>query len=991
MGIIGQILDLIRFQDLALVVLDEDDMASDSDQHVPTQQSVKAYVDANSGALPAPQEYDAANNVPDLDVSPSGINARDLYYVTVAGVFFTEQMEVGDQLVAKIDNPTTLDDWIRSERNLNQATETVLGSISLATQPEADAGTNDLKAMTPLKSSKFALYDGRDTEANILALSATTHLGEIWWSTDTKKAFKAITDLSAVDAWQGLSIEYDATSDAFSLPATQDGQTQDVGRETFFLGFNNDASGATALDPKVWLNIGGALVADPRFKNCVKPIADDLTDGSNYGVNTTAFSPGDKGKITRWGDLNNVNTSAWGTDDILFVDPTTPGDLTNVKPVNNAFVVGRVDKVHATEGIIFVDSSGINADVAGVGLAQKRSFFTGQTIVLGAGTFYEALQEDEGSIASVTETAVVPDDSIVGISQDHVTIAAPVATLLVAGLRDGQLDISIDTTSSQERVYIESYQCDSAGNVIDSGILSEPVGDLGVRPILVYSSSLLDLSMTTKTTITLDGVLAEDFTLPLGDRVRLHVLCEKVGAVGGDKTFTVYYGSDHDSFLISLAQIEIEDVNGLTEALDISLKAGGIWTESTSLKHYVYRENDWTGYPVVDTIDHLEPQDVDAPEGSVDTSLFPTTSNTSIVEMVQKITTTEPGYSTSLSVMAPFWDTDTIVRVSILNITAGTAQIIDNPILESGVFTPLGVGQALIPVGTDLEIRFQIYNSTAANAIDGGWTSNLGTGIPLSQEINLDNFNTPTVVEISHTDLDANNRATELDGVVSGSIVRITETGSVDRNVEFIVDTVDTASATSTKYTVLAGSVTNGPQDIRDSRTCTVHIDVPISQPTEYGVKTGYYPAGNPSWGTVTTELYYDGVLQPGSVDAYPINVVFQKAEFSADWFVMSVSGGGTGGGGSGTDASAIHVNQPAEISGIAEKTVLVGDDLVVIEDSEDAFAKKSAKRSNVATIQSDPTPVTGADQITNVMSLTQAEYDAASPDAATLYIITDA
>ena len=36
----------------------------------------------------------------------------------------------------------------------------------------------------------------------------------------------------------------------------------------------------------------------------------------------------------------------------------------------------------------------------------------------------------------------------------------------------------------------------------------------------------------------------------------------------------------------------------------------------------------------------------------------------------------------------------------------------------------------------------------------------------------------------------------------------------------------------------------------------------------------------------------------------------------------------------------------------------------------------------------SNPTGVTGADQVTNVMSLTQAEYDAITPNASTFYII---
>jgi len=45
---------------------------------------------------------------------------------------------------------------------------------------------------------------------------------------------------------------------------------------------------------------------------------------------------------------------------------------------------------------------------------------------------------------------------------------------------------------------------------------------------------------------------------------------------------------------------------------------------------------------------------------------------------------------------------------------------------------------------------------------------------------------------------------------------------------------------------------------------------------------------------------------------------------------------------------------------------------------------------AQVNVVDSDPTGVTGADQITNIISLTQAEYDAiGAPDASTLYVIT--
>lgn len=42
--------------------------------------------------------------------------------------------------------------------------------------------------------------------------------------------------------------------------------------------------------------------------------------------------------------------------------------------------------------------------------------------------------------------------------------------------------------------------------------------------------------------------------------------------------------------------------------------------------------------------------------------------------------------------------------------------------------------------------------------------------------------------------------------------------------------------------------------------------------------------------------------------------------------------------------------------------------------------------------VHSDTTGITGADQVLNIVSLTQAEYDAiADPNTQTLYVITDA
>jgi hypothetical protein len=47
-----------------------------------------------------------------------------------------------------------------------------------------------------------------------------------------------------------------------------------------------------------------------------------------------------------------------------------------------------------------------------------------------------------------------------------------------------------------------------------------------------------------------------------------------------------------------------------------------------------------------------------------------------------------------------------------------------------------------------------------------------------------------------------------------------------------------------------------------------------------------------------------------------------------------------------------------------------------------------STLTNDAAFVPSDPTGVTGADAITNIISLTQAEYDAITPDASTFYVI---
>ena len=94
-----------------------------------TDAASKHYVDqAVTGALSYQGAYNAATNTPDLDSSPSSdIKTGWTYTVTADGLFFTEQVRVGDVLIANNNSPTTLAEWTTVQNNIDLADATTVG------------------------------------------------------------------------------------------------------------------------------------------------------------------------------------------------------------------------------------------------------------------------------------------------------------------------------------------------------------------------------------------------------------------------------------------------------------------------------------------------------------------------------------------------------------------------------------------------------------------------------------------------------------------------------------------------------------------------------------------------------------------------------------------------------------------------------------------------------------------------------------------------
>jgi len=214
-----------------------------------TDAASKHYVDqAVTGALSYQGGYDASTNTPNLDnnPSPNPIKKGWTYTVTVAGLFFTEQVRVGDVLIAEQDAPTALADWTTVQNNIDLASLTTVGignvnsdanndklgvSVSYS-NGTADVGL-DINGLTedtaPVDTDTVVIYDGST-------------------STNKKATLASIAD--AIDVSKGVNVNLNG-SDAWVL------RTESGGLTTFAVTINN----ANVLPGASGLNVKAEIIS----------------------------------------------------------------------------------------------------------------------------------------------------------------------------------------------------------------------------------------------------------------------------------------------------------------------------------------------------------------------------------------------------------------------------------------------------------------------------------------------------------------------------------------------------------------------------------------------------------------------------------------------------------------------------------------------------------------------------------------------------------
>lgn len=147
------------------------DMANSSSSTLATSTAIKTYIDSNVASLGNLEgAWDASSGSFPVGSSPtSGTRAGDYWYVSVAGTTGSVAFNVGDVIIAKIDNASTsvASEWIQLEVNRDQATTTVLGLVFLASNAETQTGTDSNKAVTPASLSSRTATETRTGIAEI--------------------------------------------------------------------------------------------------------------------------------------------------------------------------------------------------------------------------------------------------------------------------------------------------------------------------------------------------------------------------------------------------------------------------------------------------------------------------------------------------------------------------------------------------------------------------------------------------------------------------------------------------------------------------------------------------------------------------------------------------------------------------------------------------------------------------------------------------------
>lgn len=257
------------------------------------------------------------------------------------------------------------------------------------------------------------------------------------------------------------SVYYNDTDGTINVILKGGNVTLQVGQEQVTRVVNKTATNISLLEANYQaVRITGAI--GQRAKVDLALATTDILSTETIGLVTETIANNAEGFITTSGLVRGINTTGslqgetWADGDILYLSPTTAGNVTKVKPTapNHLIVIGYVIYAHATQGTIYVKvDNGYELDE----LHNVKIATPANNNVL-AYTLATDIWENKTVESALGFTPVVANSAITGATKTKITYDAK--GLVTAGADATTADIAASTNKN----YVTDAQATVIGN-----------------------------------------------------------------------------------------------------------------------------------------------------------------------------------------------------------------------------------------------------------------------------------------------------------------------------------------------------------------------------------------------------------------------------------------------------------------------------------------------------------------------------------------------
>ena len=205
-------------------------------------------------------------------------------------------------------------------------------------------------------SNQTDLQNALDAKVPYTGATTNVNLGE--WQLSAGQITFDQTPTGAV----GVGVmRWNDTDGTLDLGLKGGNVTLQIGQEQVLRVVNKTSTNITLLESNYQaVRVTGAQ--GQRLKVDLALATNDLLSAETIGLVTETINNNQEGFITTSGLVRGINTTGslqsetWIDGDILYLSPTTSGNITKIKPVapNHLIIIGYVVNAHITQGTIFV-------------------------------------------------------------------------------------------------------------------------------------------------------------------------------------------------------------------------------------------------------------------------------------------------------------------------------------------------------------------------------------------------------------------------------------------------------------------------------------------------------------------------------------------------------------------------------------------------------------------------------------------------------------